>query len=197
MSTITRKTNAKSAWNNMQLEPANVVGLEDFFINEPYAHLLAWVRENSSDEKYKFAEAKSDQIVFLRDKCFMDIFRGHIKAIEVISTHTSKSVVLPVYHIMLNDGTEFILRDNFYDWKVTVRSDKEFDLPLDLFSGSSQNADSNKISSSYCEGFDDSWILPIYTKENRSGFTVEVSTDYFLFAMLFYIKQQSGFTEEK
>jgi len=43
----------------------------------------------------------------------------------VLSTHTSKSVRLPVFHMTLPDGTECVLRHNFHDWRISVKSPHE------------------------------------------------------------------------
>ena len=43
---------------------------------------------------------------------------------RVISTHCSKSINLPVVEITRADlGIRFIMRNNFYDWKLTVISE--------------------------------------------------------------------------
>ncbi len=47
--------------------------------------------------------------------------------------HTSKSIRLPVPTITVKPGLAFMLRDNFHDLNLYVRSEKELDLPLDFF----------------------------------------------------------------
>ena len=126
------------------------------------------------------------------------MFLGNLKTIEVVSTHTSKSVILPVYRVVLVDGTEFILRNNFYNWKVTVLCDKVLILPKELFSHiGNHSVDEGKISLHYCEGFNRDWIFPVYSYgemggqiENRKRFTVELHSNYELFTMIFLIREQ-------
>ena len=97
----------------------------------------------------------------------------------MISTHVSKSVTLPVYLINLKElGIEIILRDNLYDWKVSVSSDSELYFEtMDLF-------DEFKIwNSTYCEGFPNNKIFGCYN-ENKFNFTIRLDNNYGLYTFL-------------
>lgn len=104
-------------------------------------------------------------------------------SIWVISTHSSKSVKLPVFHLKHpTKGLELVMRNNFYDWKITVISDEPIvDNFYDLFNKT------EKIDAVYCEGFDPSWVFGPYA-ENQRQFTIETSNDYALFTFFWLLK---------
>src|ERR1035437_5805750 len=84
-------------------------------------HLQAWINENTPADNMKYKDAAVEQLVFIRD-LFAGMFVDFLEKIEVISTHTSKSIKLPVYYVKFKDGTTLIIRDNFHDLKVSVNS---------------------------------------------------------------------------
>lgn len=91
--------------------------------------------------------------------------------IEVISTHMSKSVELPVYRLKLKDGTIFILRDNFYNWKISVISPKSVTANfVELFDPR------EVIHAVYCEGFPKDLVFGSYS-QNSQKFTVELKNN--------------------
>ncbi len=94
----------------------------------------------------------------------------------VISIHTSKSVVLPVYQIKLEDfGIEMILRNNFYDWKLSISSIRELNFnTMNLFD------ETSIFSKSYCEGFPVDKIYGSYSSD-KSKFTIELDSNYDLY----------------
>jgi hypothetical protein len=132
---------------------------------KPHEHLQVWIRENNVDDNMVFKNAFSRQVCFFRD-AFDGLLRDYVQKIEVISTHTSKSILLPVYRFVFAD-MEMIVRDNFHNIIVTIVSDEKITIPDDLIRSSVD------ISAVFCEGFDESWALPHYSKDNRKNFTVE------------------------
>lgn len=141
------------------------------------AHLLCWFIENLPKETMIYKTAAENQIYFVRDT--LRNF-NKISKIEVISTHTSKSIKLPVYHIVWENGIEMILRDNFYDWKISVESPLELTYPINLFN----NLGKKKISSCYCEGFKEEWVFDCY-ENNKKKFTVELYDKYDVYTFMF------------
>ena len=102
----------------------------------------------------------------------------------VISTHVSKSVKFPVYQIELKEyGIEIILRNNVYDWKVSIKSKKPLDFDyMGLF-------DPTKvINPIYCEGFPKDKVYGSY-EQNHAEFTFEMGSDYYkLYTFFFLLK---------
>lgn len=93
------------------------------------------------------------------------------KSLLVAGTHRSKSITLPVYHIDLSvlHGVHVWMRGNFYDWKVSVKSDRpvvgvDF---LDVFDPTVEHLDC------YCEGMDQ--VFGSYSA-NPSEFTVSIGS---------------------
>ena len=137
--------------------------------------LQKWLKDNQPKDEMLWKGSAEDQFYFmnhmiiaafpLKDEQDFKNFRTNL---SVISTHTSKSIALPVYEILWN-GFRFILRDNFYDWKVSV------DCPIPVFINFEKFGLFNpniKIESVYCEGFDKSWVYGSYAG-NTKQFTVE------------------------
>lgn len=93
-------------------------------------------------------------------------------SVRVVSTHTSKSVRLPVFQLVHpTKGLELVMRYNFNDWKVSVLSDRAItDTFFDLFDKS------RPVNEGCCEGFAASWVFGPYA-EDRQKFTVELDND--------------------
>jgi hypothetical protein len=152
------------------------------------AKLQAWYNKNAEDtsDTMKYKEAMSDQFVFIRDTFSYDLFREKLVSLEPVSTHTSKSVRLPVYKAVLVDGTTIIARCNFHDWKVSVWSPRELCFPASLLN----RGGSEKINRVYCEGFKDEWVLDSY-ENNKKEFTVELSPgEKYMWTFLFLLNEQ-------
>lgn len=141
--------------------------------------LQEWANANVPAEELIWGNGYWQQIMFVRDKVlqlFCLSYEEYKKlsqdGLRVISTHTSKSVLLPVYKIALPDGTEFTLRYNFHNWKISVNSPTpvEYDF-MDLFD---PNEDINPV---YCEGFLDNNVYGPYVN-NTGAFTIELYDDY-------------------
>lgn len=153
--------------------------------------LTAWVRVNKPDEKLIYGKFLGDQVCFVRDTlCFL-LFPTYEEWKDnqplVISTHYSKSVKLPVFQINLEKfGIEFVLRYNFYDWKISVKSEKPLDFDyMNLF-------DSKKvIPPVYCEGFPKDKVYGSY-EQNHSQFTVEICSHYNVYTFIFLLKNYLG-----
>jgi len=145
-----------------------------------------WFTAHMPEEQYAYASAAKDQIVFVRDElvhnalwgvlnhpCTGDYDRDiDLNTCKVVSTHRSKSVVLPVYRIDFLPETTLTLRGNFYNWKISVES--LYPIKLDsvgVFRPSGQH------SSVYCEGFKDEWVFGAYA-EDQCRFTIEVPDKY-------------------
>ena len=154
--------------------------------------LQAWADKNDpSKTNLIWKDGFWDQIIFVRDMIpglaysaydhDYAITDGIVKSIGVISTHTSKSLLLPVYHMTMPNGDVFVMRYNFYDWKVSVNSDSEFAADfMDLFDSTAE------IHDCYCEGFPTEWVYGSYAA-NKKQFTIELRSGMYEIYVFFRI----------
>jgi len=155
--------------------------------------LTDWVRDESNkpDDTLIYRTGLYSQIEKVKEfagllwanerGCSDYLFKDYYDRITVASTHMSKSVTLPVYRIVWK-GITFIIRYNFYDWKVSIDSP----FPLDMDFEDTFNYD-EKIPSVYCEGFSDDWVYGSYN-ENNKKFTIGIGGDelYVFFRKIWY-----------
>lgn len=143
--------------------------------------LQQWFIANIPDDKMLYKEAAVKQVLFVRDYLAARVVSGfsHDKNCAlVINVHLSKSILLPVYKITLKNGIVLILRDNFFDWKVSVIS------PFRIYSLDLEDLISldDQVSPTCCEGFPDELIFGSFDQNNYQ-FTAELNTKYDLYAL--------------
>jgi hypothetical protein len=155
--------------------------------------LLSWIRDDSNKpaDTMIYKDGLNAQVNKIHSitgmlwsgerGCSDYLYKDREERAYVINTHRSKSIVLPVYKIIWK-GMTFILRDNFYNWKVSVESEtpiiRDFE---DIF-------EDETIPSVYCEGFTDDQVYGKYS-ENNKKFTIELGSDnglYFFFRKIWY-----------
>lgn len=152
--------------------------------------LSDWVSQNQPAENLIFKEGLWDQVKFVRDRLTSALADNHNSSydewrkfrdeIRVINTHTSKSVMLPVYFIEWKDF-QFVLRYNFYDWKVSVKS--PHNLPVDF----NKLFDTHKTwAYYYCEGFPKDRVYGSF-EENSQEFTAAIHNNYDLYVFFWLI----------
>ncbi|WCF11591.1 hypothetical protein NDS46_30055 (plasmid) [Paenibacillus thiaminolyticus] len=146
--------------------------------------LQNWSIKNEPSKEMFFHIYYWNQILFVRDRLtavFGSIVDGR-GLINVVGTHVSKSIVLPVYQIEVKElGLLLTMRGNFYDWKVSVLSKTPIVCDfMNLIDGS------KKWSSHYCEGFKNEQIFGSYN-ENKREFTVEISDDFSLYTFIWLL----------
>lgn len=167
-----------------------------------HSHLQKWANEHDpSKTDLIFKRGFWDQIIFVRDKLARevvyrmydgdgDIANEVVQNLQALSTHTSKSVELPVIHMTLPDGTECVMRYNFYDWKVSIKATHPVDCDfMDLFDAN------EKIHGVYCEGFPAEWVFGSFSK-NQQEFTLELHNEYDVW-MFFYLLVRHLAAQEK
>ncbi len=160
--------------------------------------LQGWFREwlAEADANLLYKKSAEAQIMFVRDDLGRALAsswqqwsgedeNGEGGAVTVIGEHRSKSVRLPVYHVAL-PGIELVLRDNFYNWKVSVRSDA----PIHNVVGWGLFREDEEIHGVYCEGFPREWVHGPYAKDSRR-FTVELSGEYEVYAFCLLVRGKS------
>lgn len=155
--------------------------------------ITAWIRVNEPFYQGP-SEELGKKVSFVRDNINRLLRPNNEEWIifepQVISTHYSHSVTLPVYQIALEEyGIEIILRNNFYDWNVSIKSD----IPLDCDFMAVFNP-AERIW--YCEGFPKDKIYGCYNQDH-SQFTFEIISDYDLYTFFFILKNFLGIKEEK
>ena len=144
-----------------------------------------WIEENPISEDLYWKGPARNQINYVRD----EIASGLLGApCYVISQHCSKSVRLPVYQINYK-GLEIIMRDNFYGWIVSLKSELPLLLDQDLiYYDSGMDEKEEKIPSCYCEGFVEEWIYPKYT-DLCTECTFRVGGKYELWTLLYLLRK--------
>lgn len=116
----------------------------------------------------------------------------------VISEHGSKSVRLPVYLLERADlGLKFVLRNNFYDWNITVVSELPVMADLEGFATdiSPREKEEGRWQRpgdywGYCffQGFPDDMCLGPYAMD-QSRFSIWMGTDYEVYAFVRLVVQ--------
>ena len=176
-------------------DPSVVMFARDYYDKHLPVDVNAWMRVNEPDEKLIYAKGLVNQVYFVRDT-LCSLMRSTYEEWRdnpplVISTHYSKSVKLPVFQINLEKyGIEMVLRYNFYDWKISVKSDKSLDFDyMGLFNPT------KKIPSVYCQGFPKNKVYGSY-EQSHSQFTIEIYSGYDLYTFIFLLKNYLGIKKE-
>jgi hypothetical protein len=137
--------------------------------------LQEWISAQTIADEMLWKGAFGHQMMFLRDELLPLIARGlpYEKASKevafVISTHRSKSIVLPVVSYERPDvGLRLVVRQNFYNWKLSVISEQPLrnnltEAVLPRLCHTSPPIDEsytgNELANCYFEGFPDDLIF--------------------------------------
>lgn len=163
--------------------------------------LQAWINAQNIDDKMSWKSGACNQALFVRDKVSSFIGVGlhweqQRSLVRVIAEHRSKSIDLPVYQISREDlKVSFTLRNNFYNWKLSVISERPIEAdftglfhttpPIDpKFTGDS-------LHPAYFEGFPEELIFSYYSN-NKNKFSAEISDNYRLCMVLFLCLRDLG-----
>ena len=176
-------------------DPSVSAYARDYYDKHLPVDVTAWIRVNEPDKNLIYAKGLGDQVCFVRDRLCQLLRSTYEEWCDnpplVISTHYSKSVKLPVFQINLEKyGIEMVLRYNFYDWKISVKSDKPLDFDyMGLFNPTEE------ISYFYCEGFPKDKVYGSYD-QSHSQFTIEIGSHYNLYTFIFLLKNYLGIKRE-
>lgn len=151
--------------------------------------LLTWSRVNEPDDKMTYKDSYWRQITFIRDKINYLLNDGETyeyiseNPVLVINTHRSKSIILPVCKINLTRyGIIIILRNNFYDWKISVVSEQDLNVDFkEIFN------EKEAIHYVYCEGFQENQVFGLFT-ESKKEFTVSIGGNENLYVFMYLLK---------
>lgn len=158
-----------------------------------YPDIQTWFTdpENDIPDNLLYKKDAEKQIMFMRDVLMRVILPKteltfNRSRVRIINTHYSKSIKLPVYYIYLSDilGIDFVLRHNFYDWKLSVISN--YPITCNFEGLISDNY--KPIQSIYCEGFPKEFVFGTYAMDNYK-FTVEVPDTYKLHSLFWVISK--------
>jgi hypothetical protein len=156
--------------------------------------LQEWFNENKVKNEMLWENGYIDQFIFVRDNVGRLITRGEDK-VFVISTHTSKSILLPVYSIE-TEGLQIILRNNFYNWKMSVISDTpiaaDFAGMFHLVPPVDPNYTGDPLAPVYFEGFPEDLIFGYYAVSDKMKWSAEIFNDYLLYVVIFAILKAKG-----
>ena len=133
--------------------------------------LQEWANDNLADESLKFFNAAWQQVMFVRDRLPLYLASSEeahneiMHSIQVVGTHTSKHIELPVYKITAFAAVEIYMRANFYDWAISVASARE--VVIDFHDLLKTDPSTRSI---YFEGFERKWVFGPY-KDNKKQFS--------------------------
>lgn len=163
--------------------------------------LQSWINAHLVDDEMRWKGAFGHQMSFIRDRLVPLMGEGLIwqeqeAIVDVISTHRSKSIILPVVEVTRQDlGLRFTMRDNFHNWKLSVRSEKPIEAdfaglfhttpPLD------KKYTGDALASVYFEGFPEDRIYRYY-EENKREFSAEIDGDNALWTTVYLIMRAIG-----
>lgn len=148
--------------------------------------LLYHQRAVDYNDNLKFKEESESQEIFVRDN-IGNIFPG--AHIFVVSYHKSKSIDLPVYGIIARNGLSIVLRNNFYNWVVSIKLPHNISNCTIIKNLINNGYNDSGISYIYCEGFKKEWVYGPYisNNENCKEFTVCIYNNYNLYTLLYII----------
>ncbi len=182
-------------------ETCSLEELRDLYQNYINSHLPfnsdSWLLVNEPDEGLIYKDGPKQQVQFVKNKIYRNLFFDkECVGLErcsdeyddvydrflpmVVSMHKSKSVLLPVFELNLKSvGVKIVLRNNFYDWNVSVESEKE--IVCDF---------KNLLTEEkcYCEGFPNNKKYGKY-EDNCKCFTVCIPDDYKLFTFMWLLRE--------
>lgn len=150
--------------------------------------LTKWAMAHEPDEKLIYKSGMWEQVFKVRDHLYPDLCRGlgyeevhyhdedtgfgECHGLTVCGSHSSKSVALPVFLMEPpGKGLRFRMRNNFYDWKISVESDRELDIDWvglwEPFPEQDPTYSGHKLASCYFEGFSTKWVFGHYGESDR------------------------------
>lgn len=169
---------------------------------QPGMPLPQWIEGNPVRDEMLWKGAAGHQIRFVRDS-LLPVFGAGLAyeqakdAISVISTHRSKSIELPVYQLERPDrDLRVVLRNNFYNWKMSVLSDTPVQADFDgLFHTTppvEPDYTGDELHPVYFEGFPRDLIFPYYSQTDGRQWSAEIQTDEALWTSMFLMMRALG-----
>lgn len=169
---------------------------------QPGVPLPQWIEGNPVKDEMLWKGAAGHQIMFVRDS-IVPVFGAGLgydqmkDAVSVISTHRSKSIELPVFQLERPDrDLRVVLRNNFYNWKVSILSDTPIQADFDgLFHTTppvEPDYTGDPLHPVYFEGFPQDLIFPYYSQTDGRRWSAEIQTDEALWTSMFLMMRALG-----
>lgn len=169
----------------------------------PDKTIQEWMNEQMVGDEMLWKGAWGHQLKFLRDEFVMGLcgagieyYRDREEIARVISTHRSKSIDLPVVEVSRPDlGLRMIVRNNFYNWKLSVVSEKPIEVDFSGLFHTTPPIDpaytGDSLASCYFEGFPQDRIFGYFSKSNRK-FSADIGNNNELCIVTFLILRHLG-----
>lgn len=157
-----------------------------------------WLKNNKPADNLIYKDGLYDQCNFVENNLMQNLFLyvasdydsdmefdERCKIIKnfipsVIGTHRSKSVLLPVMEMDLSKiGLKVVLRYNFYDWCISVESQK--DIECDFMGLITDEK-------GYFEGFPQDRIYEKYSEMNKKNFSLCIRDWYQVYTFMFLLR---------
>lgn len=157
--------------------------------------IQAWIDQQIVGDDMLWKGAWGHQLEFLRDDLQPLVSAGlswrksrEAEIARVISTHTSKSIQLPVVEFARPDlGVRFIVRNNFYNWKLTVLSERpiEADFGPVFYTKPPPEPEytGDHLHPVYFEGFPRDLVRG-YWSQNKCEWSAEIYGDYSMWMVI-------------
>ena len=163
--------------------------------------LQEWISEQIIDDEMLWKGAWGRQVQFIRDEIVGVMGAGLIyqekkTLADVISMHTSKSIRLPVVEVTRGDlGVRFTMRGDFYNWKLSVLSERPIEVDLQGLCHVTPPIDKDytgdPLASCYFEGFPRDRVYRYYSEDHRK-FSLEIWGDEPMWTACFLIMRALG-----
>jgi hypothetical protein len=164
--------------------------------------LQRWVSKQIVADEMLWKGAWGEQIQFVRDRLLYLMASGlHFEDIadipDVIATHRSKSIDLPVYELRRDDiGLRLILRGNFYDWKLSVISERpivaDFAGLFHMTPPVAPDYTGDELHPVYFEGFPRDLIFGYYEPSDKKRWSACLGGEYTVYMTVFLILRSLG-----
>jgi hypothetical protein len=164
--------------------------------------LAEWIplQQASTDDELFYKAASLHQMNFVRDELARLVgWRQSPEqvTVNVIASHTSKSVRLPVYDLCRPDGLRFVLRENFYNWKLSVISTEpviaDFTGLFHTTPPVDRDYTGDPLAPVYFEGFPRELVFGYYEPSDKRCFSAELwGGNEALWTALFLILRARG-----
>lgn len=158
-----------------------------------------WISGNAVGDEMVWKGAAGRQCKFLYEDLQgligMGLREGEIG--RVISSHTSKSIDLPVVEFARPDlGLRIVARNNFSDWKISVISERPIvaDFSGLFYTNPPVEPDytGDKLSPVYFEGFPRELVFGYYDTSDKRRFSAEIYGNHSLWTVIFLIMRAAG-----
>lgn len=155
--------------------------------------VTTWVRLHDVKDEMVYKNAYSKQICFIRDtigNMVGDRRLDYGRRVNVVGTHMSKSILLPVYQIKTLCGSKITINYNFYNYVISIEAYSDVDLTFSTRFILPINVMDN-VNPSYCYGFKPEDIHGAYANNNKK-FTFTLDNEYDVYTFFYLLKNLGG-----